>query len=51
MRGNVVMRGYYRDDETTEEAFRGGWFHSGDLASGDLAVRHPDGAIELRDRK
>jgi fatty-acyl-CoA synthase len=46
MRGNVVMRGYYRDDETTEEAFRGGWFHSG-----DLAVRHPDGAIELRDRK
>jgi len=46
MRGNVVMRGYYRDDAATKQAFHGGWFHSG-----DLAVRHPDGAIELRDRK
>ena len=45
MRGNVVMRGYYNDEEGTARAFRGGWFHSG-----DLAVRHPDGAIELRDR-
>jgi fatty-acyl-CoA synthase len=46
MRGNVVMKGYYRDPEATTEAFRGGWFHSG-----DVAVMHPDGAIELRDRK
>jgi len=46
MRGNVVMLGYFRDPEATAKAFHGGWFHSG-----DLAVRHPDGAIELRDRK
>lgn len=46
MRGNNVMKGYYRDPEATREAFRGGWFHSG-----DLAVVHPDGYIELRDRK
>jgi fatty-acyl-CoA synthase len=46
MRGNNVMKGYYRDPATTAEAFRGGWFHSG-----DLAVLHPDGYIELRDRK
>jgi fatty-acyl-CoA synthase len=45
MRGNNVMLGYYRDPEATEEAFRGGWFHSG-----DLAVMHPDGYFELRDR-
>jgi fatty-acyl-CoA synthase len=45
MRGNNVMRGYFASEEATQEAFRGGWFHSG-----DLAVRHPDGAIELRDR-
>ena len=45
MRGNNVMRGYFADDEASQEAFRGGWFHSG-----DLAVWHPDGAIELRDR-
>ena len=45
MRGNNVMLGYYRDPETTEIAFRGGWFHSG-----DLAVMHPDGYVELRDR-
>ncbi|MCW2494472.1 AMP-binding protein [Jatrophihabitans sp.] len=45
MRGNNVMLGYYRDPEATAEAFRGGWFHSG-----DLAVMHPDGYIELRDR-
>ena len=46
MRGNNVMAGYFADANATEHAFRGGWFHSG-----DLAVRHPDGAIELRDRQ
>ena len=46
MRGNIVMAGYYDDPEATEEAFRGGWFHSG-----DIGVWHPDGYIELRDRK
>ncbi|MFC4004287.1 acyl--CoA ligase family protein [Prauserella oleivorans] len=45
MRGNNVMSGYFRDPEATAKAFRGGWFHSG-----DLGVRHPDGYIELRDR-
>jgi fatty-acyl-CoA synthase len=45
MRGNNVMSGYHDDPEATAEAFRGGWFHSG-----DLAVWHPDGYIELRDR-
>ena len=46
MRGNTVMKGYYRDPEATARGFAGGWFHSG-----DLAVMHPDGYIELRDRK
>ena len=45
MNGNNVMLGYYRSPEATAEAFRGGWFHSG-----DIAVMHPDGYIELRDR-
>jgi fatty-acyl-CoA synthase len=45
MRGNNVMAGYFADQAATETAFRGGWFHSG-----DLAVWHPDDAIELRDR-
>ena len=45
MRGNNVMTGYYLDPEATVAAFRGGWFHSG-----DLGVMHPDGYIELRDR-
>jgi fatty-acyl-CoA synthase len=45
MRGNNVMLGYYREPEATATAFRGGWFHSG-----DLAVMHPDGYIEVRDR-
>jgi fatty-acyl-CoA synthase len=45
MRGNNVMKGYFEDEEATAEAFRGGWFHSG-----DLGVMHPDGYVELRDR-
>jgi fatty-acyl-CoA synthase len=45
MRGNNVMSGYFDDDAATGKAFAGGWFHSG-----DLAVWHPDGNIELRDR-
>jgi fatty-acyl-CoA synthase len=45
IRSNTVITGYYKDDEKTAEAFRGGWFHTG-----DLGVRHPDGYIELRDR-
>jgi fatty-acyl-CoA synthase len=45
MRGNVVMKGYMKNPRATEEAFAGGWFHSG-----DLGVMHPDGYIELKDR-
>ena len=45
MRGNNVMKGYFNHPEATATAFRGGWFHSG-----DLAVIYPDGYIELRDR-
>jgi fatty-acyl-CoA synthase len=45
MRGNNVMTGYFNDPDATAHAFRGNWFHSG-----DLAVHHPDGYIELRDR-
>ena len=45
MRGNNVMKGYFDDPAATAEAFRGGWFHSG-----DLGVMHPDGYVELRDR-
>lgn len=45
MTGNNVMKGYYNDPEATATAFRGGHFHSG-----DVAVWHPDGYIELRDR-
>ncbi|CAK9164927.1 unnamed protein product [Ilex paraguariensis] len=44
-RGNTVMSGYYKDLKSTEEAFRDGWFRSG-----DLAVKHPDGYIEVKDR-
>jgi len=44
-RGNVVMEDYYRDPEATANAIRGGWFHSG-----DAAVVHPDGYVEIRDR-
>jgi fatty-acyl-CoA synthase len=45
MRGNIVMKGYLKNPGATEEAFAGGWFHSG-----DLGVMHPDGYIELKDR-
>ena len=45
MRGNIVMKGYLKNPTATEEAFAGGWFHSG-----DLGVWHPDGYIELKDR-
>jgi len=44
-RGNVVMKGYFRNPKATKEAFAGGWFHSG-----DLGVMHPDGYIQLKDR-
>jgi fatty-acyl-CoA synthase len=44
-RGNITMKGYLGNPAATEEAFRGGWFHSG-----DLAVKHPDGYIKIRDR-
>jgi fatty-acyl-CoA synthase len=46
MRGNDVMKGYFADPQATATAFQGGWFHSG-----DIGVWHPDGYIELRDRK
>ena len=45
MRGNIVMKGYLKNPNATEEAFIGGWFHSG-----DLAVMHPDGYVEIKDR-
>jgi fatty-acyl-CoA synthase len=45
MRGHIVMRGYLKNPGASEEAFRGGWFHTG-----DLAVRHPDGYVEIKDR-
>ncbi|MBF0510627.1 MAG: AMP-binding protein, partial [Deltaproteobacteria bacterium] len=46
MRGNNVMLGYYKDEEATAQAFRGGWFHSG-----DLAVVHVDGYVQIMDRQ
>jgi fatty-acyl-CoA synthase len=44
-RGNIVMKGYLKNPQATDEAFRGGWFHSG-----DLGVMYPDGYIQLKDR-
>ncbi|MCX6044359.1 MAG: acyl-CoA synthetase [Chloroflexi bacterium] len=44
-RGNIVMMGYLKNEKATNEAFAGGWFHSG-----DLGVMHPDGYLELKDR-
>ena len=45
IRGNVVMKGYFKDKEATEKSMDGGWFHSG-----DLAVTHPSGYIKIQDR-
>ncbi len=45
IRGNAVMKGYYQDEEATREVFRGGWFHTA-----DLAVVHPNGYAEMKDR-
>jgi fatty-acyl-CoA synthase len=45
MRGNVVMKGYLKNKASTEKAFLGGWFHTG-----DLGVMHPDGYVQLKDR-
>ena len=42
-RGNLVMKGYLKNEKATEEAFAGGWFHTG-----DLAVMHPDGYVKIR---
>ena len=44
-RGNVVMKGYFKNPKASKEAFSGGWFHSG-----DLGVMHPDGYLQLKDR-
>jgi len=44
-RGNIVMKGYLKNKRATEEAFRGGWFHTG-----DLGVMHADGYVQLKDR-
>jgi fatty-acyl-CoA synthase len=44
-RGNITMKGYLKNPAATQEAFRGGWFHSG-----DLAVMHPDGYVKIKDR-
>ena len=44
-RGNIAMKGYLKNPKATEEAFAGGWFHSG-----DLAVQYPDGYIKIKDR-
>ncbi len=45
LRGNITMKGYLKNPKATQEAFKGGWFHSG-----DLAVMHPDGYIKIKDR-
>jgi fatty-acyl-CoA synthase len=45
MRGNIVMKGYLKNPAATQEAFAGGWFHTG-----DLAAMHPDGYVEIKDR-
>ena len=45
IRGNIVMKGYFKDKDATEKSMKGGWFHTG-----DLAVMHPDGYIKIQDR-
>ena len=45
IRGNVVMKGYFKDKDATDKAMKGGWFHTG-----DLAVMHPDGYVKIQDR-
>jgi fatty-acyl-CoA synthase len=45
IRGNIVMKGYYKDKDATDKAMAGGWFHSG-----DLAITYPDGYIKIQDR-
>jgi fatty-acyl-CoA synthase len=45
MRGNIVMKGYFKNPNATKKAFKGGWFRTG-----DLGVMHPDGYVELKDR-
>ena len=45
LRGNTVMKGYLKNPAASDEAFAGGWFHTG-----DLAVMHPDGYVEIKDR-
>jgi fatty-acyl-CoA synthase len=44
-RGNITMKGYLKNEQATQEAFAGGWFHSG-----DLAVMQPDGYVKIKDR-
>ena len=45
IKGNIVMKGYYKNENATKESMQNGWFHSG-----DLAVMHPDGYIQIKDR-
>jgi fatty-acyl-CoA synthase len=45
MRGNITMKGYLKNPKATQEAFKGGWFHTG-----DLAVMQPDGYVKIKDR-
>ncbi len=45
IKGNIVMKGYFKDKDATSKAMDGGWFHSG-----DLAVMHPDGYVKIQDR-
>ena len=45
IKGNIVMKGYYKDKGATDKAMKDGWFHSG-----DLAVIHPDGYVKIQDR-
>ena len=45
IKGNIVMKGYFKDKDATDKAMKGGWFHTG-----DLAVMHPDGYVKIQDR-